>query len=776
MDKTRESGDNHRRTIPGVPGASLVKEKRPPMPSVSRDSDEPIRPPLGWKAVAAAAAIYAACVSLATWPRVLWFRSALPSLGDPLQHLWIMRWYKTCLWEWRSPVVCPELQYPTGAPLGCFSPLHFQSLLFIPLSAVLPNDVLCYNLVWMFGIVFTGLATFLLAWRTVGDRWCAGFGGMLAMLGGPMMLHALAHLELIYLGGFPLFLWAWLRFVDCPTRGRLAGAVGLYLMLAAIAAYYAVFAIFPAALYVVWKMAARSGKDRGEGPAPWPWLRARAGWFLAFAALVVPGLLVEFGNQLWAMSHGYVFPRSIQEFRIHGAPLWAYAVPTSFQALGRLSPSGEFAASAFGPRLGECGSYLGVVALGLLAYAAVRRARFEGAAYWWSALVLLVVLSGGASWTLGGHELPLPGLWLKQHVFLFRLIRVPARFNLFASVVAAIIAANGLRHLLTRLPSRTARAATFAALAAAALADLAVVPSLTATIPPMPGCYAFMKRADPDGAFVEVPQFGSGGSVLYSTCGYWQAIHRGRTSAGYCGQGNAVFDNLATWNSPFAASRLARADYLADPDRVAIELVPATRFRDYAWLYLTAHRFRFAVLHQWPGSVPELPVRLDRLKAELASARVFDDGDSVVYDRERLPAPTRPVVLTTSGWRPAWDGKMVRVANRSARLALYNPDAGADLRLRLEAFAFQRGRRVRLRAGDRELASWDVRPGPFQTLASPTFQLPAGLHELVLESESDDRPRSWRDASYIGDTTPYSLKVGTLEIDRAPELARREAK
>ena len=108
------------------------------------DPGEPSTPRLGWKAVAIAGVLYAICASLATWPRILWFQTALPTLGDPLQHLWIMRWYKTCLLEWRSVVICSEIQYPIGAPLGCFSPLHFQSLLYIPLSFAIKNDVLCW--------------------------------------------------------------------------------------------------------------------------------------------------------------------------------------------------------------------------------------------------------------------------------------------------------------------------------------------------------------------------------------------------------------------------------------------------------------------------------------------------------------------------------------------------------------------------------------------------------------------------------------------------------
>src|SRR4051812_4861618 len=146
------------------------------------------------------------------------------SLFDPLQHLWIMKWYRTCLLEGRSPLICPELQYPTGAPIGNFSPLHLQSLVFVPLSLALGNDALCFNLVWLLALVTTGLGTALLAWRAVRDRRCAALAGMLAMLSTPVMLHGRCHLELITVGAFPLFLSAWMGFVDRPSRRGLLAA------------------------------------------------------------------------------------------------------------------------------------------------------------------------------------------------------------------------------------------------------------------------------------------------------------------------------------------------------------------------------------------------------------------------------------------------------------------------------------------------------------------------------------------------------------------------
>jgi hypothetical protein len=66
----------------------------------STDPQERTETPTGWEAVAITDAFFILilCVSIATWPRMLGFRSSLRPLLDPLQHPWIMQWYKVCLY------------------------------------------------------------------------------------------------------------------------------------------------------------------------------------------------------------------------------------------------------------------------------------------------------------------------------------------------------------------------------------------------------------------------------------------------------------------------------------------------------------------------------------------------------------------------------------------------------------------------------------------------------------------------------------------------------
>src|SRR5438445_11886357 len=100
-------------------------------------------------------AFYLVAIALATYPAITTMGSRLPNLGDPLTHLWTMRWYKACLLEAKSPFRCPDIQYPVGAPLGYFPPMQLQTLVYIPLSMMFDNDILCYNLIWIFGLLYT---------------------------------------------------------------------------------------------------------------------------------------------------------------------------------------------------------------------------------------------------------------------------------------------------------------------------------------------------------------------------------------------------------------------------------------------------------------------------------------------------------------------------------------------------------------------------------------------------------------------------------------------
>jgi hypothetical protein len=717
---------------------------------------------LSWRTLTAVLALYIAAALIATWPVVQTLTTRLPgSRTDPLQALWVMRWYKDCFLHGHSVFLCPDIQCPVGAPLGNFSPLHFQSLLYFPLSLATVNDVLCYNLIWLFNLVFTGMGTFLLIWRVIGDRLGACYGGLAAMLSGPVLLHAHGHLELITLGWFPLFLMGWMRWVDEPSLRRLLVAFLLYLLVALSAAYLALFAVVPATAYVLWRgtQAGWQGSIR--------WLRPRLGWFAVFTIVTASGLAVLFACQIWSRAQGYALPRPKGEFNYYGAPFWSCLIPCSLNPLGRLLPGDLY--DRAGCVAVECCSYVGMASIGLIGYAALRRIPFDRAGFVWAVLLVFLVLSLGAYGRIGSLRVSLPAEWLYKFFVPFRLIRVPARFNLCLAIVGAVPAAAALQQLLvTRCYSL--RASVFGCLCLCTIADLAQVPFPTAEIPPLPQCYEILRRHNPQGTFLEVPQFGSGKCVdLNSTCAYWQSLHHGKTTAGYSGFDNLIYDNLFFHPSPFAWPRLADPGYLRSPQALAIDLVSNVRFQDYVWLYLTVHQLDSVIVHQRPDLLPASSANLELLKYHLQQACIFEDADTAVYDRRLLPPPQQAVLLCTSGWRHRyrWCGRSVGVLTKLGRVMVYNPEPNQPLVFTLEAIALHEPRTVQLRLGDGELASWNISPEGLRKYSSAAFCLPAGLVELTLESDGEDVP--WRrDLTFEGDTRSYSLRVAGTKLSTVP--------
>jgi hypothetical protein len=721
----------------------------------------------GWRTLSLVALFYLGCLVVATWPAFLTFGSELPSRVDPLAHLWTMRWYKACLMSGRLPFFCPEIQYPVGASLGTLPPMHFQTLLYLPLSFLLNNDPLCYNLIRTCSFLLTGLGTFLLIWNVVRSRLAATLGGMMAMIGGPMLYFSHGELEQITVGWFPLFLIAWLRWVDRPSRRGLVTVTLLYALVAMSAPYYGVFVVFPASLYVAWRAI-------GQG---WsgivPWLKGRAGWFAGFAGISAPIMVLLFSNQIWSLTHGQSMARPDAEFAACRAPFWGYLVPPPHYFLSKFLPFDTNVQL----ESGSVPSYLGLVTLGLIAYALIARVKFARRSYWYLVLAMLVILSLGAFARVGEIEVSLPAAWLKKYFVGFRMIRVPARFSLFASVAACLVAAAGLQNLLSKIPIRPARLALVGALALIALTDLSTVPYETMTIPPMPKCYDVILKQNPQATFVDVPQFNSGAFQLPSVCTYWQSFHGGKTSAGYTAFLNTRYDNLLFYNSPFDAFKLANPVYLSSPEAESFELVHGVDFRSYAWLYLKIHDLRYVVVHHKLGDFPEFPVYLGRLEELLKDTKVYEDADTTVFDRDLLPEPSQPVMLYAQGWgdRTFSPTGSICMLDRSASVIIYNPNSNQPLAFGLEVTANQKPRRVTLKSNGFELVRWTVSPNEKKVLVSPPLSSLAGFQELRIESDGEDKPSGMHLAT-LGLQTPFSLwatRVGIMPVKMPKNLAKQ---
>ena len=722
----------------------------------------------GWIVWTSAALGYLVLAALATWPVVTRFGAELPGeLTDPLEHLWLMRWLRSCLIEGRNPLFCPEIQAPVGVPLGYFPTMHLQTVLYILGRLVTGNDTAIFTTIWFLGFVTTGLASMALARWAVpgcphGVAWVAGLGMMLC---GPMLMHAHGHLETMQMGVVPPFLIAWIRLVDAPSRRGLLGAILAYWLVVAAAPYFAVLAIFPAVWYLGWSLLTSAREER------WPRSRRLAPWLVGFGLVVLPGAATLFGGQVWAGLHGWPMTRSKREFNHLGAPVWSSLVPSPRHLMGRLTFPDIFEQTGFAGRMSEVSSYLGLVVSSALFWGAWRRVDFPRRGYWWSVLAVMVVLSWGARQEIFGAHVSLPAGWIYDLFPPFHLIRVPARFNLFAAAVAVVPVAATLRGLLSKVRSRWGYGLVLASLTGLTLADLAMVPFGSAPIPEPPAVYAQIRQANPHAVILDAPLFDSSqGQTFSSLWGYWQQVHGLRTSAGYPGLTNAQFDAEIVRPSCFSARQALRLkpDQLPIATAADFDLDGTQDIKGRVWLELTAHGFDHVVEHAnhtpdlgtysyWSWTVHNFilggDLNLPAYKVDL-------------LDRAMLPLPNHLVWMSDRGWREVPGGgenATQFAALAEARVEVYQPTDRPVVLTLAGVDAFARTRVVRLVEGDRELALWRIEPGTRRDIQSGPIPLTVGRHTWTLISDGADRPTRSADRIDLAGT-PYSFRLAGVRL------------
>ncbi len=727
------------------------------------EADRGVRPANLVKTLSVLTVFYAVAAVLATWPFVLSFKDTLTANGDPSQHLWIMNWNKNCVLQGKSPFFCPDLHYPVGAPLGLFSPLHLQSALFIPLSLLTHNDILSYNIIWLIGLVTTGLGVFALAWQVTGNRSASAIGGLLAMLSAPVMLHAHAHLELHFIGTIALFVASWLKLLNRPSGKTFAATVFCFALMAASAAYFVVLMVVPTIWITAWRLVQLT---RQEGK---PALFQRMKWLSGFGFAALPIVVLLLSNQVWALTHGAVMTRSRAEFTsvFSSAPLWGYFTPTAYHFLSpylmpfdAYSAAGNTAGTACGYFVIERASYLGVVTLLLIHYGLIHRGSLRQVSIWWSLLVVLVVLGMGAYARIGSEKVSLPALWAWKTFFPFRLIRTPARFNLLVVIPAAILAAAALAHLLERIRRPTTRWSVVAVLSIVAIFDMGLTPYRdTYRLPPLPASYEWLRQQGPEARLFEWPINGPG----MADRTYWQLFHGCPTSDGYSGVTNMAFIDRINLLSPLFAT--SREDFLSKSDVESFGPIRDVRFDDYLWLFLKANNYRFLVLHDDLGPALGHPAALARIRDRLSGSGVFKDATTSIFDLSRMPKPAHDVVVCTDGWRSSVEmpAPLRFGVGMNAGLVLYHTKSDEPVVIELEASSCRTARTVRLLDGPTELARWTIEPGEPRTYLSPSLRFPEGLNNLRLESDAEQKPTRSRDA-LDESKKPFSLRIQSIRV------------
>ena len=412
------------------------------------------RPVLKW-ALAPLAAHLALFLVLSA-PAILDFRTHFMGDGyDGLQNAWNLWWVRTAVARGLNPWFTPYLFHPEGVTLVGHTLNPFNGLMTALFGTAL-SPVEAYNLVVVFSFVASGYTCFLLAHHLTGQYGPSLLAGAAFTFGSYHWAHAEGHMHLISMEWVPLFLLAWLRWLERPTGGRAAAAAGAFLLVTLCDYYYAFYCAMAAALLLAWEsLRQRRPLFALEPP------RGRTLAVFGVLAAATSGVLL-----------GALFVRNaIDPFAGFHDPadasldLFALFVPGEHWRFAELTrpywaplPGGGVEASV----------YLGWTVLlpAAFAFAGRRDDAVPGPARWLALSVVFFLLALGPRLQVFGvaHDWPMPYTFLVTALPFLQLSGVPLRMASMVLLGTALLAAFGWTAFARRVLRTRLAAALFLAL------------------------------------------------------------------------------------------------------------------------------------------------------------------------------------------------------------------------------------------------------------------------------------------------------------------------
>ncbi len=458
-----------------------------------------------WPTTGQAALFFTAVAALLTWPQVVRWTS-VPENVDSYFNLWRIAWIAHQILRDPARLFDANIFHPMPNTLAYSDAVLLEGLTAAPLVWLGVPVVVVYNLLVLGAFVSSALGMFLLVRHLTGYAPAGVIAGLVFAF-APFRFDHYFHLEMLWAQWMPLALWMAHRTVE---SGRVRDGLwtGLFVALQGLSSiYYVIF--FGAVLAVVVPLLI-PGRPRG----------ARVRVVTAFAAggvlavcLLVPYLMP------YRAAHAQLGDRSAGELILHsaGPAHFLSALPGSV-LYGRLTAD----LGRHEKRLFPGFTVMLLVVVGL--WPPFDRTRL---AY---AVALAITVDGVA-----GHRGVLYP-FLREHVFVFRGLRVAARFGQVFLAAVAVLAAYGVHRVAVHARRRGERMAAAAVSGVAALVileylmfPLALVPVETSPAP----VYQWL-RTQPPGAVAELPlptpPLGTGireAQVAFRSTFHWRPIVNG---------------------------------------------------------------------------------------------------------------------------------------------------------------------------------------------------------------------------------------------------------
>lgn len=370
---------------------------------------------------------------LITYPLITMFNTAVPGEGDVFVYMWTLWWFAYALViRHQFPLFTDLMFYPT--PLNIAQDVSIvHGLIALPVSLWF-GPMAAYNYIIFVTFILTGIG-FYLFFKLLTKHSLAAFFGTFIFTFSYYRIHRalIGHLDLASTEwyGFALYFLS-LIFIYQKREWKNYVWAAVFMALSAYTEYrsFFYFSVF-SGVFVISATAARMLVYRNQRTLGYIYEEV-----LSYASLLVP--LFIFIVPLFAVNltktYDVQFAPTYPEFN---AVIPAFIFPPCGVLLSAILPS-CFASTVWEGRI----VYLGIISVILAAiYIFIKKDKLEkflgylfGACFF-----VFIILSLGTKTPIY--------VWLFDHVFFFRILRVPSRFIIIAEISIAVFAALTLSRL-----------------------------------------------------------------------------------------------------------------------------------------------------------------------------------------------------------------------------------------------------------------------------------------------------------------------------------------
>lgn len=405
-----------------------------------------------------------------TWPLAANFSNGLFDLGDPADSSWRLGSIAYQLLHdpfhlYQSPTL-----YPAPNVLTLDELLTGNALVTAPLIWLTNNSILAFNLLVFLSFVLSGFAMYLLVRYLTNSFWAGIVAGIIFAF-SPWHYAQHAHLGIGATEWLVLALYFLLLFLDNLSRRRLwylALFAACFVFQTLAAGYLAYFAAIIVGLFlayyflfeanllryayqrfaIFWRKLSKSSQVKAIVQPTWKFLLRQIGW-LAVAGIIMLLVVLPFIWPFIQAQKQYNFVRSLDEVRYFSAPPGGLLRVAQASWLRHIHLQIFNLDFSFGKPINERALYPGLIGT-LLAAVGLIWAKGQSRRWIFAFIAVFgLVLCFGPNLNLdelgrSPTNIPLPYLWIYDHIPGFDALRVPYRFGAIMMFGLAVCAGYGL--------------------------------------------------------------------------------------------------------------------------------------------------------------------------------------------------------------------------------------------------------------------------------------------------------------------------------------------